>query len=196
VEKKKAGPDSTSFSPSPLRKSTAVAREDIFSPYSQAKLNTFRKALKKDRDIQFSWKENRETRTFGFAGKENERQDQDEDALMLPKDLTGDRDKDMKPLFLKLVALIGESFFSFSFFFVWVSSLLSICRSLFNENPHERDTAWCDIEYPIQSRQLKKTSSIKSAYAELRELLQAHGKCQVLKGGVLRVTPAMLDVFL
>ena len=53
-----------------------------------------------------------------------------------------------------------------------------------------------DIEYPIQSRRLKKTSAMKEAYKDLRELLQAHGKCQVLKGGVLRVTPAMLDVFL
>jgi len=130
VEKKKAGPDSTSFSPSPLRKSTAVAREDIFSPYSQAKLNTFRKALKKDRDIQFSWKENGETRTFGFAGKENERQveDEDEGVLVLPKQLMGDRDHDMKPLFMKLVALIGEFFF---FLFVLFSSLVSSSFFLF-----------------------------------------------------------------
>ena len=197
MEKKKAGPDSTSFSPSPLRKSTAVAREDIFSPYSQAKLNTFRKALKQDRGISFSWKENGEARTFGFAGKENERQDQDEDALMLPKDLTGDRDKDMKPLFLRLVALIGESFFSFSFFSSFGSHPFFLFADRSSMRIHMKEILrGADIGYPIQSRQLKKTSSIKSAYAELRELLQAHGKRQVLKGGVLRVTPVMLDVFL
>jgi len=197
VEKRRDESHGTSFSPSPLKLQTAVAREDIFSPYSQAKLNTFRKALKKDRDIQFSWKENGEARTFGFAGKENERQDQDEDALMLPKDLTGDRDKDMKPLFLRLVALIGESFFSFSFFSSFGSHPFFLFADRSSMRIHMKEILrGADIEYPIQSRQLKKTSSIKSAYAELRELLQAHGKCQVLKGGVLRVTPVMLDVFL
>jgi len=99
VEKRRDESHGTSFSPSPLKLQTAVAREDIFSPYSQAKLNTFRKALKQDRGISFSWKENGEARTFGFAGKENERQveDEDEGVLVLPKELMGDRDHDMKP---------------------------------------------------------------------------------------------------
>jgi len=159
---------------------TAVAREDIFSPYSQAKLNAFRKALKKDRDIWFSWKEDGVNKTSGLVvDKENkvEKQelDDDDDVLLLPKELTGNRDNDLKPLFMKLVDLVDRS------------SLRGNMKHILRGS---------DIDYPIHSRQLKKTSAMKEAYKDLRELLQAHEKCQVLKGGVLKVTPAMLDVFL
>jgi len=202
VEKKKAGPHSTSFSPSPLRRPTAVAREDIFSPYSQAKLNAFRKALKKDRDIWFSWKEDGVDKTSGLVGKENERQveDEDEGVLVLPKELVGDRDHDMKPLFMKLVALIGEFFFSFlmylfSFFLcVSFSSFAPDRSSLRGDMKHILRGS--GIDYPIHARQLKKSSAMKEAYKDLRELLRAHEKCKVLKGGVLKVTPGMLEVFL
>ena len=108
---------------------TAVAREDIFSPYSQAKLNAFRKALKKDRDIWFSWKEDGVDRTSGLVvDKENkvEKQelDDDDDVLLLPKELTGNRDNDMKPLFMKLVDLVGMDFFPIFFLFIFSSSFL------------------------------------------------------------------------
>ena len=85
-------------------------------------------------------------------------------------------------------------FFLFLFFFHHLLHLFTARSSLRNQMIHILRGA--GIDFPVRSYPLKKTSAMKSAYADLRELLRVNEKGQLLKGGTIRLTPSMLDVFL
>ena len=90
-----------------------------FSPASEAKLEGFKRALRNKEHVWCSWidKESGHVKSKGLIDAS--------ESLVLPLQLTGDRDTQVKPQFTMIVEMMGKRSFSFLLFSFLFSYFLS-----------------------------------------------------------------------
>jgi len=94
-----------------------------------------------------------------------------ESVITIPLEVKGDRDTVIKPLFLAVVDLLGESEMR--------EKVLDTLRR------HA-------IGYPLQSSKLKSTTAMKRVLKSLRHYLIQGKRCEILPSGDIWIAPFML----
>lgn len=137
---------------------------------SLEKVAKFRRVLAKHPGAWISWIDEGKVKTFGSPSGAGSA------AITIPARLSGDRDTVIKPILVKIVSLLTRS-----------STLGAETRRILARH---------DIDYPLKIKRLKKSTNMKGALQDIRQLLQREKRCEVMPCGSLRTSADILGVLI